>query len=267
MVIHGRGAAAPGPLGSASSLQPGRAGSSRLPGKPFPTSLPHGGCFLREGSKTSPQHLLRFTVSCAHALPFWGDAQGDWCPLGCAARVGRWGEHFNADTLQVAATKMGATISLTGNCNTFPILLIFTVFVGLFSFQNLCLLVLHSESFSHFCFALVKEQCWAIFLVISLFLPAFFYMFSSCLQIPPHAAGRASPGRASPAGSAARDRTQDCVQNGDLALDQSWKQLRPQTFLRPAGEKKKAIAAACDLQVPRGPWQATLFVQPHSPHL
>ena len=136
---------------------------------------------------------------------------------------------------------MGAIISLTGNCNTFPTLLIFTVFFGLFSFQNICFLVLCSESFSHFCFALVKEQRWAIFLVIPLFLHAFFYMFSSCPQIPPHAVGRASPGRASSTGSAARDWTRYDVQNGDLALDQSWKQLRPRTFLRPAGKKKKQL--------------------------
>lgn len=179
MVIHGRGAAAPGLLGRASSLQPGWTGSSRLPGEPIPTSLPHGGFFLRQGSKTSPPpaftEIYCFTCS---GTPLSGRCAGDRCPLGRAARVGRWGEHFNADTLQVAATRMGATISLTGNCNTFPILLVFTVFFGLFSFQKTCRLVLHSESFSHFCFALVKEQHWAIFLGISLVLTAFFFMSS-----------------------------------------------------------------------------------------
>jgi len=44
-VIHGRGAAAPGPLGRASSQQPERAGSSRRPRELFPASLPHGRVF------------------------------------------------------------------------------------------------------------------------------------------------------------------------------------------------------------------------------
>lgn len=105
----------------------------------------------------------------------------------------------------------------------------FTVFVSLFS--KTCI-ILYSKSFSHFCFALVKEQHCGIFLVISLFCLAGFYLFSSCPQIPPQAAGCAWP-----AGSAARDWTQDDVWNGDLALDQSRKQLRPQTFLRLAGKK------------------------------
>lgn len=89
----------------------------------------------------------------------------------------------------------------------------------------------------------------------------FFNMFLfSCPQISPHAAGRASPGRA------ARDGVQDDVPSGDLALDQSWKQPRPQTFLGPAGEKKKkAISAACDLQVPRGPRQPACHTATFTP--
>lgn len=62
----------------------------------------------------------------------------------------------------------GATISLTGNCNTFPIQLIFTVCLSLFYFQNLYSTLRASP--------ISAEQGWGIFLVISPFLPQFFYV-------------------------------------------------------------------------------------------
>lgn len=138
----------------------------------------------------------------------------------------------------------GATISLTGNCNTFPIQLIFTVCLSLFSFQNL-----HS-TLRAFCRTGLGHFSCNFSVFASILLCSLFACKSPWMQL----AMALQP--AQPLGTGCRT-VFKMVTWHLMSHESSWDHKH---FWDPQ-------AAACDLQVPWGPWQAVLLMELHSPYL